>query len=95
MLGEADYHNDEERAVLDQTGGDETDMGNPEESKEVQLAKAILDATKSQNYEQVMALANQLIDMHRQQSPTGGTYGKKMVLSMMTGVPSQSFPSSP
>ncbi len=88
MLGEANFHSPEERAGLGQHG--ETDSGNSEEAKEVQLAQQILAAIKSKDTNSAIRAASQLIRMHQ---PQAAGYSKQM--SLMTGVPSQSFPSSP
>ena len=43
---------------------DETDMSNPEEKREVHIAKAILKATKDGNMKRVRSLAEKLLKMH-------------------------------
>ena len=70
VIGEADMHSPTERAVLDReaTGTTEphgeADMGNSEESKEVQLAKEILAACQSGDKNAVVRAANELVHMH-------------------------------
>lgn len=64
MLGEADHHSPEERAVLGQGQHDETGAA-AEETKEVQLAKRIVAAARAGKNEQVIQLAQQLIKMHQ------------------------------
>jgi len=101
MLGEADFHSPEERADLDRHG--EADTSNPEETKEVQLAKQILAAAQAKDLDQVVQLASELIRMHHPQA--AASYAQQMtgklprpkaqVLSMMAAPVSQSYPSSP
>jgi len=71
VIGEADMHSPTERAVLDREATSpvtephgEADMGNPEESKEVQLASQILAAVKSGDTNGAIRAANELIQMH-------------------------------
>ena len=77
VIGEADMHSPTERAVLDReaTGATEphgeADMGNPEESKEVQLAKQILSACQSGDKETVCRSARELLQMHEPQAAGG------------------------
>jgi len=73
VIGEADLHSPTERAVLDRETSteptaphDEADMGNPEESKEIQLANEILAACKSGDKKTVCRAAKELIQMHGQ-----------------------------
>jgi len=97
MLGEADHHSPEERAGLEQHG--EGDMTNPEESKEVQLAKKILAAAQAKNFDEVIKAASELIRMHHPK--TAASYAQQMTrpkaatMSMMAAPQSQSYPSSP
>lgn len=78
VIGEADMHSPTERAVLDReaTGATEphgeADMSNPEESKEVQLAKEILVACQRGDTENVLRAANELIKMHQSAPAAGG-----------------------
>lgn len=71
VIGEADMHSPTERAVLDREATappaephGEADMGNPEESKEVELANQILAATKSGDRDAAIRAANELVHMH-------------------------------
>jgi len=84
VIGEADMHSPTERAVLDREATPqgttephgEVDAGNPEESKEVQLASQILAAIKAGDTAGAVRAANQLIQIHGQQpgaaNPMGG-----------------------
>lgn len=72
VLGEADTASETERQVLDQeiqagpaTDHGEADMGNPEESSEVNLARQIITACKAGDQETVCKAAQQIIDMHQ------------------------------
>lgn len=82
VIGEADMHSPTERAVLDREAAATTephgegDMGNPEESKEVQLANQILAAVKSGDKQGVIQAASELIRMHDQ--PTADSYAREM-----------------
>ena len=69
----------------------EADMGNPEETKEVQLANQILAAIKSKNTNAAICAASELIRMHH--APTAASYRKQ--LSLMALPQSSSAPSSP
>ena len=101
MLGEADFHSPEERAQLQAGAHGEADKGNPEEAREVKIAKEILAACKQVGYnldsvrrkplDRIAQLANELITMH--QASQNVTEPKKM--SMMALPQSSSAPSSP
>ena len=87
MLGEADHHSPEELAQLKGAGGHgETDMGNPEEAREVQIGKALKAAAG--NPQEVLRLADELIMMHKAQM-------LRKQMSMMALPQSSSAPSSP
>lgn len=73
--------------------GEHEDMSEPEERKEVQLAKQILAAEQSGDSETVIQAASELIRMHH--PPTAASYAKQLSLSMMALPSSQSYPSSP
>jgi len=81
IIGEADMHSPTERAVLDQEtqsgieSHGEGDLGNSEESKEVQLANQILAAVKSGDKQGVITAASELIRMHDQ--PTADSYARE------------------
>ena len=89
MLGEADYHSQEEKAVLNQAGevGHEEASGNAEESKEVQLANQIITAVKAGQKEQVVKLARQLIKLHRPQTGREGIEGEIGPQDFLSGAP--------
>lgn len=80
VIGEADLHSPTEKAVLDREASGMTephgegDMGNPEESKEVQLGNQILAAIKAGDTNGAIRAANQLIQMHGQQPGAGGSH---------------------
>lgn len=88
VIGEADLHSPTERAVLDQEapgapGHGEADLGNAEESQEIQLANQILAAVKSGDKQAVIKAASELIRMHDQ--PTADSYAREMGKGAMGG----------